>query len=363
MLDKKILNNYAKLLVDFSLPIRKNDNVIVNANIIATPLVEELYKEILKKSAFPFLRLALDNQTELFYENCSEEQLKILPNLKVNDTRLADAFINILSEINTKSLTHIRTEKQMIYKKTNKPISDMILKKDRWTLALYPTIGYAQDAEMSISKFEEFVVKALKLDAKNPINEWIKQREYQEKVIKSLKNADEIKIIGERTNLTLSVKNRIFINSFGMHNMPSGEVFTGPIETSANGYIFFDIPTCLSGNEVQGVYLEFAKGKVINATAEKNELFLLKALDTDAGAKFLGEFAFGLNYSIQKSTKNILFDEKIGGTIHLALGNSYPETGGKNKSALHWDLIKDLRKTGEVLVNNRTVFKRGKFIF
>ena len=319
--------------------------------------------EILKLGAHPFTRLSLDNQNELFFNNCADEHLTHLDEMILFEAKKMDCRIRLMSSINTRELTGIDPSRQAILSKTMRPIMNTILKKDRWVLAMYPTQAYAQDAEMPLSKFEEFIASAVKITSANPVKEWKKVFDFQEKVIKSLAKADEIHILGEKTDLKLSVKGRKFINSCGKANMPSGEVFTGPVENSANGEIYFEFPACTGGYEVSGIVLKFKNGKVVDASAKKNEEFLLKMIDMDKGARYLGEFAFGLNYTIQKFTKNILFDEKIGGTIHLALGNSYPETAAKNKSGLHWDMIKDLRETGEVKVNGRTAFKKGKFIF
>lgn len=361
MLEKKLLNAYAKLLLNYSLEVKKDERVGIYAGVEATPLVEELYAEILKLGAHPFLRLSLDNQNELFFNNCSDAHLTHLDELTMIEAKKMDCRIRLMSSVNTREMTGVDPAKQAILSKTMRPVMNEVLKKDRWVLSMYPTQAYAQDAEMPLSKFEEFIASAVKINFSNPVKEWQKVYDYQERIIKSLKNADEIHILGEKTDLKLSVKNRKFINSCGKANMPSGEVFTGPVENSANGEIYFEFPACTNGYEVSGIILKFKNGKVVEAKAQKNEEFLLKMIDMDKGARFLGEFAFGLNYSIQQFTKNILFDEKIGGTIHLALGNSYPETGGKNKSGLHWDMIKDLRKTGEVKVNGKTVFKKGKF--
>ncbi|HPG29170.1 MAG TPA: aminopeptidase, partial [bacterium] len=311
----------------------------------------------------PFTHISLNDQQDLFFAYCNETHLTYLPEINLYEAKNADASINILCSVNTKSLSAVDPSKQALFRKTRKPISEITLKKNRWVLALYPTEGYAQDAEMSLSNFEKFVVNAVKINKPDPVKEWKKVWDYQEKVINKLEGSDKVHIVGNKTDLSFSIKGRKFINSSGYFNMPSGEVYTGPVENSVNGKICFEFPACMSGIEVAGISLEFKNGKVINADAEKNKDFLIKMLDMDKGARYLGEFAFGLNYSIQKFIKNILFDEKIGGTIHLAVGNGYPETGAKNKSALHWDMIKDLRKEGEVKIDGRTVFKKGKFIF
>ncbi|MEW5692713.1 MAG: aminopeptidase [Candidatus Hydrogenedentota bacterium] len=356
------LKKFARILIEYSLKIKSKEKVIISGCVEAIPLIEQLYIQVLQKGAYPFLRLVPNNLGELFYQYAKKHHLLYLPEINLFEAKKADAVITIQSSTNTKALTSVNPEKPATYIKTMKPIKDIILKKGRWVLTLYPTQAYAQDAEMSLQEFTEFVYKALFVDKKDPVKAWYDLRDYQEKIIKRLKGADRIRILDDDTDLTLSVKNRIFINSCGLYNMPSGEIFTGPIETSANGYIKFSFPACNLGREIEGVYLEFKEGKVVKESATKNEQFLRTMLDMDKGARYPGEFAFGLNYGITKHIKNILFDEKIGGTIHLALGSSYKETGGKNKSALHWDFIKDLRKKGEVYVNDKLFMKKGKII-
>jgi aminopeptidase len=233
--------------------------------------------------------------------------------------------------------------------------------KKPWTLTLFPTSAFAQDADMSLTEFEDFVYSATFADQDRPVAKWRALERRQEKMIAALKGADEVHIVGPDTDLTLSVKGRTFINSAGTNNMPSGEIFTGPVETSAEGYIKYDFPVCHAGREIDGIRLVFRKGKVVEASATKNEKFLLSMLDIDRGARRLGELGIGTNFGIDRFVRNILFDEKIGGTIHLALGKSYEETGGRNESALHWDMIKDLRKGGALYVDGEVIQKDGKF--
>lgn len=360
------MNNYykkfAEILVNYSLEIKAKEKVIITGTIAAEPLIEEVYILLLKKGAYPFLRIGLNNGEELFYRYAQNHHFDYVSDISLSETEKADGFVRIMSSTNTKSLSTIDPMKQAKLVKTNKPLSDIMLKKNRWILTLFPTAAYAQDAEMGFEEFKEFTAKALFIDKSDPVKEWEKLKSKQAKVIDKLKGANKIRIVSDDTDLSLAVKGRKFVNSCGYLNMPSGEIYTGPIETSAAGYIKFSFPACYSGREVEGVYLEFNNGKVIKSTADKNEQFLHSMIDIDEGAKYIGEFAFGLNYGIQKFIKNILFDEKIGGTIHLALGNSYSETGGKNKSALHWDFIKDLRKTGEVYVDDKLFLKRGKIL-
>ena len=214
---------------------------------------------------------------------------------------------------------------------------------------------------MSLEEFEDFAFAAMRLDKRDPVAEWKKAKVFQEKVLRRLRGADEIHIVADGTDLRLSIKGRKFIPCFGSHNMPDGEVFTGPIETSAEGRIRFTYPVCHHGNEVEDVRLEFEKGKVVKASAAKNEAFLKQMIRMDAGASKLGELGIGTNFGITRFIKNILLDEKIGGSVHLALGRSYEETGGCNKSALHWDMICDLREGGCLEVDGKVLQADGRF--
>jgi aminopeptidase len=267
----------------------------------------------------------------------------------------------IYSSRNTRALTGVDPDLQARMAKSSRPLKNKLLKK-KWTLTLFPTEAYAQDAEMSLREFEDFVYAATFSDEDAPVKAWRDLARRQDKLISKLEGAKEVRIVGPGTDLTMSIDGRTFINSAGTHNMPSGEVFTGPVETSAEGVIEYDFPVVNQGREIDGIRLVFRQGRVVEATATKNEDFLHRMLDMDPGARRLGELGIGTNYRIQRFIKNILFDEKIGGTIHLAVGASYSETGGTNKSSLHWDMIKDLRKGGELIVDGKVIQKDGRFL-
>jgi aminopeptidase len=241
-------------------------------------------------------------------------------------------------------------------RKVTKPISELILKKDNWVILEYPTNALAQDAEMSLEEYQDFVFDACNID-------WSAIEKKQTKLKEVFDKGEEVHILGEDTDLTFSIKGRTANKCYGTRNMPDGEVFLAPVDDSANGHIKYTFPVIYMGKEVDGVKLWFENGKVIKATAEKNEEFLKEMIAMDEGASRLGEFGIGMNYNIQKFTKQILFDEKIGGTIHLALGMAYKEGGGVNESALHWDMIKDLRKGGKIILDGKTVQENGKFTF
>jgi aminopeptidase len=253
-------------------------------------------------------------------------------------------------------------QKQQALSKRDKALQEVVLGKDRWALTLFPTSALAQESEMSLVDYEEFVFEAMGLNEDNPVRYWRAKAEEQRRLIERLEQADEVHIVSTATDLTLSVKGRTFLNGDGSHNMPCGEVFTGPVEDSANGEVFFGIPVAVAGREVSGVRLKFEEGRVVDSSAEKGEEYLNAMLDADEGARYLGELGIGTNYGIPRATKNILFDEKLGGTVHLAVGRSYEKTGGKNASSVHWDLISDLREGGELYADGQLLQKDGEFL-
>ena len=360
------IERLAKLLVEYSLGVKEGDQVLIRATTLAQPLVRSCYLEVLKRGAHPLVRLSFEGQNYLFYRYAKEEQLSFVSEIDRCTARTINGLIAILSEPNTKELTNVEPSKVAIARAAQREIRDILDERElkgefAWVLAPYPTHAFAQDAEMSLSEYEEFLFAACGVEREDPVTYWREVSSHQEKVKKRLQGVKKLRYVGPDTDLTLSVEGRKWINCDGKRNMPDGEVFTSPVETSAEGFIYFDYPACYSGVEVHGVRLTFKGGKIVEARAEKGEEFLNKLLDTDEGARYLGEVAFGLNYEIKRFTKNILFDEKIGGTIHMAAGAAYPETGGTNKSGLHWDFIKGMEQ-GEVYADGELIFKGGRFL-
>jgi aminopeptidase len=355
------VSKLATLLVRFSRNVRPGQTVLISGGVAAESLIVEVGREVLRCGGHPMYRMLPDCAGEIFYAEAGEEQLKFLPKSGLATAREADHIVNILSETNTQALASVDPKKQRMAEKARRPMMEIMLGKNEWVLTLFPTAAYAQDAGMGLEEFEAFAYAAMRVDKKDPVAEWKKSRDFQAKVLNRLKGADKVRIVGPDTDLTMSVKGRTFISSFGSHNMPDGEIFTGPVETSAEGRIRYTYPVCKSGKEVIDVRLEFEKGKVVKATAAKNEEFLKTMLSSDPGAVRLGELGIGTNYGIQQFIKNILFDEKIGGSIHLALGRSYAETGGRNESAIHWDMICDLRRGGRIEVDGKILQADGKF--
>jgi aminopeptidase len=351
----------AHLLVNYSRNVKRGQAVMIAGPSAAEPLLLELGREVLRRGGHPMYRMSPNRAAEVFYAEAKPAQLKFLPDSAMAAAKEADHYLRIMAEVNTQALAGVPPKKQTTVTVARRPLQDYVLGKGEWTLALYPTEAYAQDAGMSLEAFKDFVYAACRVDAKDPVAEWKKAKAFQAKILRRLRGADEIHIVAPDTDLTLSVKGRRWVSSYGSHNMPDGEVFTGPVETSAEGEIRYSYPACYHGKEVVDVRLAFENGRVVHASAAKNEAFLKAMLATDDGATRLGELGIGTNYGIQRFVKNILFDEKIGGSVHLAVGRSYEETGGRNKSAVHWDMICDLRHGGHLEVDGKVVQAEGKF--
>ena len=360
MADPRV-ENFAKVLVRYSIYAQKGETIGVEGPDTTAPLMAAVYEELLRAGAFPVIRMSPVGLTEIFMKNGQDIHFDRLPAFEMAYARAVNGTIRVMGSNNTRALSGTDPTRMARFAKARKPVRKILLAK-KWSLTLFPTEAYAQDAEMSLREFEDFVYRANLLHLEDPVAAWQAEEVKQKKLISKLRNADEVRIVGPGTDLKMSVKGRTFIPSVATHNVPSGEIFTGPVESSAEGTIRYDFPVCEGGREIDGIRLVFKKGLVVEATAEKNQDYLRKMLDMDPGAKRLGELGIGTNYDIQRFIKNILFDEKIGGTIHLALGESYAETGGKNKSALHWDMIKDLRQDGALYVDGKLFQKNGKFV-
>jgi aminopeptidase len=358
---------HADLLAAYCLDAQPGQRVQVSATTLALPLVEALHRELLAREARPVLRLEYPEQQDDFYRYASAEVLDSLHAADLADMEHTDATLRILTPQNTLQGGNAGQggdpERRTRYARAAAPLAQLRSQR-RWSLTLYPTEAGAQAAGLSLGQYQNFVARAMFLDLPDPVGGWVAVRERQASLIERLSVADVVRIKGPETDLTLSVRGRTWANSDGKRNMPSGEVFTGPLEDSAEGHIFYGLPTSVGGRLVSGIRLEFRAGKVVAASAEVGQDVLLASLETDPGARFLGELGIGTNYGIQTPSRNILFDEKIGGTVHLALGKSYPETGGLNASALHWDMICDLRgeNAGEIWLDGELFQSGGQFV-
>jgi aminopeptidase len=351
---------FADLLTGYCLDVQAGQEVLVRSTALAAPLLLECQRAILGRDAWPLLRVELPGATAAFYRQAQDRHLDLFSEVAYAEAKKAHAQIGIQAPENTRALVGIDPAKLARAARARKPLREQTMRK-RWCSTLWPTQAGAQQAGMSLVDFEDFVQRALFLDQPDPVRAWGELRAFQAGLIDRLKPASELRVEAPGTDVTLTVKGRTWVNSDGKRNMPSGEVFTGPHEASANGRVRFGVPSSPAGVDVAGVELEFREGLVVAAAAERGEEYLQRALATDDGARRLGEIGIGTNFGIDRAIGATLFDEKIGGTVHLALGRSYPETGGRNESALHWDLICDLRAGGKLTADGETVMQDGRF--
>jgi aminopeptidase len=351
---------FADLLAGYCLDVRPGQQVLVRSTTLAEPLLLELQRAILDRDAWPFLRVELPGEARAFYEHARDRHLDGYPALSYEEARKIDATVGIQAPDDVRALADVDPERIARASRGRRDVREQMLKK-RWASTLWPTRANAALAGMELGEFSRFVARALFLDRPDPVGGWGELAQFQDALIRRLAPARELRIEAEGTDLRLNVHKRTWVNSDGKRNMPSGEVFTGPHEVSATGKIRFTVPSSPAGVDVRGVELEFRDGEVMTASAEHGEEYLRRALATDDGARRLGEVGIGTNYGIDRAIGAILFDEKIGGTVHVALGRSYPETGGTNMSALHWDLICDLREGGRLTADGQVIQENGHF--
>jgi len=360
------LVKYADVLVNYSVKVKPGDWVNISAGHLAVPLIREIVDQVVRAGGHPTYDLASDEIADANYKNATLEQLNWCSPLDMLMIKQADVAIFIAAPENSRALNAVDPAKQQSRQKAYKKWYDIYMKRSadhslRWTMANYPCPSLAQDADMSLADYEDFVYKATFVDQPDPVKAWRKVHDDQQKLVDFLAGKKEFRITGLNTDIVMNIENRVFINSDGDANMPSGEVFTSPVENSATGWVNFTYPAVHLGREVEGVRMEFKNGRVTKATASKNEEFLNKMLDVDKGSRILGELGLGTNYGITRFTKDILFDEKIGGSFHLAVGAGFEECGGKNHSSLHWDFICDARVDTEMFVDGKLFYRDGKF--
>jgi aminopeptidase len=359
----------ARILVDHSAEVQPGDRVAIESTTNAESLVREVYELVLQRGGHPHLLLNLPDQDKLFFKYANDAQLGFTPTFQKLVTEQFDVYLRVRADVDTRSLKDVDPERQSRWQKANAPVRSAMLRRGgdktlRWVLTQLPTEAYAQEAGMDFAAYEQFVYNACHADenTQDPVAYWRQIRDQQKTMIEQVEGHDKVKLLGPNADLSLSIKGRKFNNSHGRHNMPDGEIYTGPVENSVNGWVKFTYPAIYQGRIVEGVELTFEKGRVASATAEKGQDFLLTMLDSDVGARYLGEFAIGTNFEIDRFTRNILFDEKLGGTFHLAMGAGYPETGSLNTSIIHWDMICDMRKDSEIRVDGVVVYRDGHFL-
>ncbi|HEX5807960.1 MAG TPA: aminopeptidase [Anaerolineales bacterium] len=363
MPDPRVLK-LAKVLVHYSVEAQKGQQVLVRTDPLANELTLAVYEELVKAGAHPFVMNDVPGTQEIFYKFASDEQLDYVSPVSKLIVETFDAYIHLWAEDNTRALSGVDQARVARGRRAQAAINQTFLQRSaqgkfRWSLTVYPNNAMAQEADMSLRAYEDFVYGAGLLNEDDPVACWRAEGARQQKLIGWLKGHDQVRLKGSNVDISLSIKDRSFIECSGKENFPDGEIFTGPVEDSVNGWIRFKYPAIFSGQEIHDIELWFENGKVVREKAAKNQDLLTSLLNTDPGARFLGEWGIGTNYGIQRFTKNMLFDEKIGGTIHFAVGSGYPESGSRNESGLHWDMLCDMADS-EITVDGELFYKDGK---
>lgn len=357
----------AEVIVGHSLAVGPGQLVVLEGPTLAAPLVRELYRQVLRAGGHPRSRLAIDGAQELRLSLGSDAQLDWVDPLFREHVELADARVVILGDFNTRTLSGIDPRRLARVKRARGPYLTRQLERAaagemRWVVTAYPTNAAAQEARMSLDDYADLVFASALLDRDDPVAAWRELGERLQRLGVRLGGVRELRVVGPGTDLAFSVAGRTWIPCDGLQNLPDGELFTAPVEDTVEGEIRFTYPAVYDQRAVEDVRLRFRGGEVVEASAARGQGFLDEMLALDEGARRVGEFSFGLNDAVTRFTGETLFDEKIGGTVHLALGEAYPESGGVNRSALHWDMVCDLRRGGEVYADGELVYRDGRFL-
>ncbi|MDX1942083.1 MAG: aminopeptidase [Saprospiraceae bacterium] len=361
-----ILKKYANLLVHYCLNIQENDKLYIRTTTLAEPLVREVFRSAVNAGGIVEVDFEFREQNRIFLEETNGEQLKYVSPFYKQAIESFEAYLYIRAPFNLREMQNADAEKsgirQEAFKEVNKIYFERTATKDlKRNLCQFPTQASAQEAGMSLEEYEDFVYNACKLFEENPIESWLQVRRQQQGIVDFLNKKEKIRYKGDGIDITFSTKGRTWINSDGQTNMPSGEVYTSPVEDSVNGVVRFSFPALYMGHEVEDVTLWVKDGYVDRWEARRGKELLDHVFALE-GARRFGEAAIGTNYSIDRFTKNILFDEKIGGTIHMAVGQSYLQTGGKNQSTVHWDMIAEMRNGGEIYADDEKIYQNGSFL-
>jgi aminopeptidase len=357
----------AQILVQYSTKVAEDDVCVISGATSAEALVLAVYEEVLRAGGLPIVQMAPEEGLASYYRLAGDKQLEWVAPTATWLAEHADVRIAIISEDNTRALSTVDPAKQAKAQAARKHLSDVTMQRSaegsyRWVLTAFPTHGLASEAAMSLTEYEDFYYKACLATDDDPVTAWARQSDETERLAEWIQGKEEVHITGPGTDIKLNVSGRTWIPCTGRHNMPDGEFFTGPVEDSVDGEVAFSFPAVYGGREVSGVRFRFEGGKIVDASAQQGEGYLLEMLDTDEGARRLGELGIGTNYGIATGTREILLDEKIGGTVHMAIGKAYPESGGVNDSAVHWDMVCDLRQGGRIAVDGEDFQVDGRFV-
>ncbi len=357
----------AQILVRYSTNVVEGDVCVIQGTTTAEPIVLAVYEEVLRAGGLPIVQMSPEESAASLFRLGSDAQLDWIPPTTEWMTENADVRIVAMADANVRALSGVDPKKQARHQQARRQLMETSMRRSaageyRWALTLFPTHAYASEAGMSLTEYEDFYYGACLVDDGDPVTAWERQSAEVDRLSAWIEGKEEVHVQGPGTDIRLGVAGRTWIPCSGRHNMPDGEFFTGPVEDSVEGEVSFSFPASYGGRDVSGVRFRFEGGKVVDAAADQGEEFLIEMLDSDEGARRLGELGIGTNYGIATATKEILLDEKIGGTVHMAIGMSYPESGGENSSAVHWDMVCDLRQGGSITVDGEELQRDGKFV-
>lgn len=360
-----IEEKYAHLLLNYCLELKRGESLYISTTFLGQPLLREVYKQAVEMGALVEVDIAFPEKTELLLKYGAEEALNSPPVMGKKAMEEFDTFLSIRAPYNLRETSGLDSERLARRQEALKEMNEQYFQRTasgemRRSLCEYPTQASAQNAGMSIGDFREFVFDACRLYDEDPVQSWLEVRQAQQKIVDRLNGCSKIQYKGPKIDISFSTQDRIWINSDGRANMPSGEVFTAPVEDEVNGYVQFSYPAIYRGEEAENIELWVENGEIVKWNASRGKNYLDQIFELPGTRRF-GEVAIGTNYRIQKMTKNILFDEKIGGTIHMAIGQSYLQTGGKNKSTVHWDMITDMSEDSEIIADGQVIYSNGKF--
>lgn len=360
------LKRLAGLLVGYSLGMKPGERLMIRGSDLSAPLIREVYREALAAGAHPETQVAVEGLDEIFLKNASDQQLNSISPVSQLVMAEYDAIFTIWGDYNEKALSNIDPERQAARYRATRELKEIFMRRVgegrlKWCGTQYPTHAAAQEAGMSLAEYEEFLFAACQVDAPDPVAAWETTSRTQAGITRFLDQVEELRVVAPDTDLRMNLAGRTWLNCDGRQNMPDGEICTSPVEDSVEGCMRFSFPGIYAGQEIEDIRLQFREGKVVDATAARGETLLHALLDTDPGARVVGELGIGTNPGIDRFTRNMLFDEKISGTVHLAIGSGFPETGGRNVSGIHWDMLCDLREGGEIYADGRLIYRSGAF--
>ncbi|MBI5804988.1 aminopeptidase [candidate division TA06 bacterium] len=362
-----LIQKHAQVITRYCLDLKKGEKVLIQGAYVTYPLMKECFRAALELGAHPQVRISNEELSEIMLQQGSEDQIKFIHENDLTAYKTFDVFLTLMGTINTRLMSNVDPAKSRLASQSGAPVMQIMMERmakgeARWCGTMHPNWANAQEASMSLADYQDFVYGSCYLSEADPVARWKQIHSEQQRLCDLLDKKKTLRIISRDTDLKMSIAGRKWVNCSGHQNFPDGEVFTGPVEDTVEGTIRFSYPGIFMGREVEDIRLTFEKGKVVKASAGKGGELLNQILETDPGARFVGEIAVGTNYNIKKFTRNMLFDEKIGGTVHLAIGRSLHESGGKNVSSVHWDMLCDMKEGGKIFADDELVYENGKFI-